>query len=125
MSNHITAIQSKLIVICYADGVRTVVPTLDWSKAYVIDRIHRAVEYFKQDYDDDTHIGVVWHIDSVLNGLGTSQCMVNAKFNSPMHYIDLPYRYDLGENETEEDVKIFYKNYKYIKNKIKDVPNNE
>lgn len=119
MSNRITATQSELVVICYGDGVRTVVPTLDWKKSYIIENIHKAIKYFKEDYEEDSHIGVVWHIDSMLNSIGTSQCMINANFKIPMHYIDLPYRYDLGENETEKDVQNYYKNYKYIKNEVK------
>ena len=119
MSNHITATQSKLVVICYADGIVTVVPTLGWAKSYIIEKINKAMEYFKKDYEEDSHIGVTWHIDSMLNSIGTSQCMINADFDIPMHYIDLPYRYDLGENETEKDVQNYYKNYKYKKNEVK------
>lgn len=119
MSNHITATQSKLVVICYGDGVRTIVPTLDWEKSYIIESIHKAIKYFKEDYEEDSPCGIVWHIDSMLNSIGTSQCMINADFKIPMNYIDLPYRYDLGENETEKDVQNYYKNYKYKKNEVK------
>ena len=122
MSNHITATQSKLIILCYKGGVFTFVPTFDYKRSYVENCIKERIEYFKDNYQyfEDSPCGITWNIDSLLNGLGLAQTMMYEDNNMTgrSFCICIPYYYDLGENETEEDVQKYYANYKYKKNEV-------
>lgn len=113
MSNHVTATQNKLVAVCYSN-LKTYIPTFDFTEDYVLGLVNRGIknyEYYLQK--GENYPGITWHIDSALNAKYLAQCMVNIKsINSPMKYIVVKYPYDLGENETEQDVQKYYPNYK-------------
>lgn len=106
MSNHVTATQSKIILIKYSDGINTIVNCQDWrADAIVSNILNRLV---------DVHEDYVWHIDSLLNSYGLSQCMLpeGSTIVHPEEFIMLAKPYDLGENETEQDVQKYYPNWR-------------
>lgn len=113
MSNHVTATQNSLIMILYSDLI-TYVPTYDYKEEYVIDLVKQGIknyEHYKQQGED--YPGITWHIDSVLNANGFAQCMVNIKYlASHLNCVSVNYPYDLGENETEQDVQKHYPHWR-------------
>ena len=106
MSNHITATQSKIILIEYSDKVKTLVNCQDWHEDAIRNAILENLIYVDKSY--------VWHIDNVLNSYGLSQCMLpqGSIILKPENTIWVQNPYDLGENETEQDVQKYYPNYK-------------
>lgn len=109
MSNHVTATQSKIILIIYSDSVKTLVNCQDWRADGILSNIlNRLVDVNKR---------WVWHIDNLLNSYGLSQCMLpeGSVITNAEEYIWLSKPYDLGENETEQDVQKYYPNWRLNK----------
>lgn len=106
MSNHVTATQSKLILIKYSDGVNTIVNCQDWRADAILSNILNILVDVKERY--------VWNIDNLLNSYNLSQCMLpeGSTITHPEEFIWLSKPYDLGENETEQDVQKYYPNWR-------------
>ena len=119
MSNHITAAESKLILLEYANGVKTLVPTFDWLPEAIKEAIQKAINYFVEEFDPDSSCGVVWNIDSMLNSrFSLAQSLFNGEIRNKVEYIGIPYYYDLGENETEEEIREVFPDYEYKDNAV-------
>lgn len=119
MSNHITAAESKFILLEYVNGIKTLVPTFDWLPEVVKQAIQNAINHFVEDFDPDLHCGVVWHIDSMLNNrFSLAQSLFNGEIKNKVYYIGIPYYYDLGENETEKDIQEVFPDYEYKDNAV-------
>lgn len=106
MSNHVTATQSKIILLRYTDNVKTLVNCQDWRADAIANAISESIKDVDESY--------VWYIDNVLNSYGLSQCMLHegSKILKPERTIWVQNPYDLGENETEQDVQKYYPNYR-------------
>ena len=106
MSNHVTATQSKIILLKYSDGINTIVNCQDWKADAIVSNILNGLIYVDERY--------VWHIDDILNSYGLSQCMLpqGSTITHPEELIWVSNPYDLGENETEQDVQKYYPNYR-------------
>ena len=119
MSNHVTATESKIILIKYADGVKTLVNCQDWDAKYIA---HQIIE-ISNSYKHDT----VWYIDSMLNDYNLSQCMLSQDciIVGAEEVVITERPYTLGENETEKDVQKYYPNWKEINNKTLEANQNE
>lgn len=108
MSNHRTASWGFLLILKYSNGVKTLVPIVEWSKDYALKEINKAIK------KGENGNCVVWNIDYCLNyNLETSQYFLPESFNdfSIGEVIEINRPYDLGENEEVEDVQKFYPNY--------------
>lgn len=106
MSNHRTASWGFLLILKYSNGVKTLVPIIEYNKDYALEIINNAIKE-KEDC-------VVWNIDYCLNyKLETAQYFLPESFNdfSIGEIIEINRPYDLGENEEVEDVQKFYPNY--------------
>lgn len=106
MSNHVTATQSKIIVLRYSDKVKTLIN----CQSYLVEPIENKILNIIVDEKED----IVWHIDSLLNSYGLSQCMLpqGSIILGPEEKILINHPYDLGENETEQDVQKYYPNWR-------------
>lgn len=106
MSDHVTATQSKIILIEYSDKVKTLVNCQDWKADAIVNAILERLIDVDECY--------VWYIDNVLNSYGLSQCMLHdgSIILEPENVIWVQNPYDLGENETEQDVQKYYPNYR-------------
>ena len=119
MSNHITASESQFILLEYINGIKTLVPTFDWLPEAIREAIQKAINYFIEDFDPESPCGVVWHIDSMLNSrFSLAQSLFNGEIKNKADYIGIPYYYDLGENETEEEIQEVFPDYEYKDNAV-------
>ena len=119
MSNHITAAESKFILLEYVNGIKTLVPTFDWLPEAIKEAIQKAINYFVEDFDPDSPCGVVWNIDLMLNNrFSLAQSLFNGEIKNKVYYIGIPYYYDLGENETEKDIQEVFPDYEYKDNAV-------
>ena len=115
MSNHVTATQSKIIILRYTDNVKTLVNCQDWRADAIVNAISKRLEDLDECYE---WYRCVWYVDNVLNSYGLSQCMLyeGSTILNPEHTIWINHPYDLGENETERDVQKYYPNYRRNEN---------
>ena len=124
MANHITAIENKVLVLQYLNGVRTIIIGHGYNPKSVINSIIERIQKYKEQIasdieeavkEEDHVCGYVWHIDSDLNfNYNLSQCLIGPNDTiARSDVFHIPYPYDLGENEKTEDVQKYYPNYKY------------
>lgn len=119
MSNHVTATQTQFILLYYPDGVKTLVPTFDYAVSAVKEAILDAIKYFIEDYEEDSPCGIVWHIDSMLNGrFSLAQGLFNGEIKNHVDHVGIPFYYDLGENETEEEIREVFPAYECKDNAV-------
>lgn len=110
MSNHVTATQSKIILIEYSDKVKTLINCQSYHVEPIVYKILNILIEEKEE--------IVSHIDNLLNSYGLSQCMLpqGSIILGPEENILINHPYDLGENETEQDVQKYYPNYRRKEN---------
>lgn len=134
MSNHKTALHNETILILWSNGVCTLIPCNEYKAKPIFEKIVEEIKGWKQDRDQQLEFlkidkecgvcGIVWHLDSLLNySYGLQQLMLRGIENFiPTCFLQLDEPYDLGEEETEQEMRKWYTNYKYP---YKEVKNNE
>lgn len=125
MSNHKTALHNETILIVWSNGVYTLIPCNDYKANAIKSHIINSLKEWKQDRDEQLEYlktdkdygvcGIVWHLDSLLNyTFGLQQLMLREIDDIlPTRFIQIGEPYDLGENETEQEMRKLYTNYKY------------
>ena len=52
------------------------------------------------------------------NRFSLAQSLFNGEIKNKVDYIGIPYYYDLGENETEEEIQEVFPDYEYKDNAV-------
>ena len=121
MSNSITASETTFIELRYNGGVRTLISNPLYISEYVVDIVKRAIKDFIEQYEFKKSknlepLGIVWYIDEGLNGAGLVQGLFDGEIKNVAEIINIPFYYDLGENEEEEEIQKVFPNYVYKEN---------
>jgi uncharacterized protein (DUF1499 family) len=106
------ASKNKCIRLIYKDDVHTIVPCFDFNPNVIKNEIETTIQYYPTVKGARS---VVQHIDDKLFYWCSTQQILIPSYTrldtSIIIYIDYPY--DLGYNESEEDLLYMYPEYKF------------
>lgn len=119
MSNHLGL--SKVILIKYSNGIRTLVPCASWIPEAIVEAIQNEMPQWSLERDENIkesiYVGnIVWSLESLLEyRFYTYQILLhpNDQITHPDAVLELKEPYDLGESDSVEDIQKFYPNYIY------------
>lgn len=128
MSNHITAGQTKFVKLVYTNDVVTYIPLYFVNAKYVRERIEfRIAEHTEEikttiyggHYQTDDYIGIVWKIDFEANyNFQAPQLLCYVPEFLVADTINIGYIYDLGENESWDDIMFTFNRPRHNEDKI-------
>jgi hypothetical protein len=106
MSNHITAGNTPFVKLIYSNGITTLIPCFNYCAEYVSKKLKQRIKEYEED-KDDTNQRIVPYIDFTCNYiLNSAQLFADANENMIAETIYVSHPYDLGENETVEQIEL-------------------
>lgn len=111
MSNHISPSEVEMVILKFKNDVKVLVNCNDWSKKVIKKVVENEVYNFKITQESS----LVWELESSLQyDFGLTMALLDKNdILSRVEVIEIPYPYDLGEQETEADIQKLYPEYKY------------